>query len=227
MKNFAFLLILLIKSFHSFAVQYVPQDSTQVINVSLSHSHHNRIGIIDDRIKRVFFKNNNISLEIEEITGQIFVQALRVPCPNTTISIVSSSGDIQELELSFIDSPSEVILLTKSLPCQEICLNDKVDDSFFSSIVNGFLNGQLPDGYQSIDDPEKPLMVKEGLKLQRLNRLVNQEQIIFVYRLTNVSKRPKRIVECEVNILDGDWVFLDRYDLKPQETALVLIGCLR
>ncbi len=228
-------LCMLASFFNAYATQFIPMDPLSVIQVKLSSRHHNRLGINGDRIKKAFFKNSEVSIEVEEGNGQIFVQALRALCPPTTISLVTASGKVQDLELHFEDSSSEIIMLQPiSEAIVENCmvmdsiqspLSSSVDQDIIKELVEGYVRGILPEGYVSVDDPD--VQVKDQLKFQRLNRLVNNQQIIFVYRLQNISKCAKRMTECQVNVLDGDWVFLDRYKLKPDECALVLIGCMR
>lgn len=216
------------------AAQYIPMDPTVVISVNLSSRNHNRIGIVGDRIKKAVFKSSNISVDVEESCGQIFVQTVRPNCPDTTLSIVSSSGCIQELELCFSECSSEIVLLQPILE-EEVCDKTSVwvsscgdiEGSSIADLVEGIIRGLVPEGYMSVDDQDLPFPVRKDLKLQRVSRLVSNEQIVFVYKLHNTSQCNKCVKECQINVLDGDWVFLDRYNLKPNECALVLIGCVR
>jgi hypothetical protein len=208
--------------------QYCLMDSTEVISVHLSSTNHNRIGIVGDRIKKAFFKGCNISVDVEDNSGQIFIQSLRHDCPNTTLSIVSCAGLLQDLDLQFSDQPSEIVLLQPSSleewP-QEECTT--ADTSDLTSIVEGFLKGDIPEGYTSYEDSDAPITIKKCLKLQRFSRMVSDKQIVFAFRLHNESSEKQSIRECQVNVLEGDWVFVDRYVLRPNECALVLIGCYR
>jgi len=210
------------------AAQYCSMDSTEVIPVKLSAKNHNRIGIVGDRIKKAFFKGSNISVDVEENSGQIFVQALRPDCPNTTLSIVLDSGFLQDLELCFEDQPSEIILLQppKVEIERDIC-SSVAESSDLTGIVEGFLCGDLPEGYTSFEESEPPQKINKCLTIQRFSRMVSENQIVFAMRLRNGSKEKQSIRECQVNVLDGDWVFIDRYVLRPNECALVLIGCYR
>lgn len=209
------------------AVQYIPIDPTAVIEVQVSSSNHNRISIVGDRIKKAYFKSSDIAVDVEEATGQIFVQACRPHCPSSTLSIVSTSGLVQDLELHFVDSSSEIILLQPDSEMQEPCGPLALEGEGISDLVQCIIQGQVPQGYVSIEDIEDPTTLYCGLTQQRLGRLVSDKQIVFIYRLENTSKKIKTLKECKVNILDGDWVFLDRYRLSPGEGALALIGCLR
>ena len=218
------------------AVQYIEMDSSSVIEVNLSFRNHNRIGITGDRIKKAFFKSNNISVDVEEESGQLFVQSLWPQCPPTTISVISCSGCVQELELHFCDMPTEIVLLQPFLGidnCEPNCNEAPsspcmpLDQDNITTLVDGFIKGEIPEGYTSVEDQDSPITICKGLKLQRIGRLVSCEQIVFIYRLHNVSKEVVCVKECQVNVLDGDWVFLDRYKLKCNECALALIGCIR
>jgi hypothetical protein len=212
-----------------FAAQYHFIDSTQVLEVHLSSSNHNRIGMLGDRIKKAFFNSTHISVNVEEETGQLFVQALRPQCPPTTLTVVSASGVVQELELNFSAKASEIVLLE---PFSQECCSDttyyvSVSENGIANFVACFLKGSVPEGYLAVEDPDPSPPTCKGLKFQRISRLVSDQQIVFVYRLENTSKCTKTLKECQVNLLDGDWVFLDRYRLEPEVCALLLIGCVK
>jgi len=233
MRNLFFALCALGFTNPVMAAQYIQMDQTAVLSVNLSASHHNRIGIIGDRIKKAYFKGSNISVDVEECNGQIFIQTTRHNCPKTTLSIVTANGKVQDLELCFTEGSSEIILLQPAtmeemdaLPNSgDICTN--LGDSELTDLVAGVLKGDIPEGYTSYEDKDTPTKIKKCLAIQRLSRLVNERQIVFIYRLHNESSSVKYVTECLVNVLDGDWVFLDRYKLNPDESALVLIGCFR
>lgn len=217
-----------------FSAQYVQMDQTSVIPVTLSLKNHNRIGIIGDRVKKAFFKSNTVGVDVEEDSGQLFVQSLKPHCQNVTLSIVSVSGIVQDLELRFFDGPSEIILLQPfSREIEEEVVVDEetqcipMQEADLKNLVEGVLIGFVPDGYVSFEDKDNGTEVKNGLRMSRVSRLVSDQQIIFIYRLLNTTKRLRKVSECQVNLLDGDWVFLDRDELRPNECALVLIGCRR
>jgi hypothetical protein len=231
-KTIAPIFFILIQAFLTGA-QYIEMDETSVIPVNLSSSNHNRIAIIGDRVKKVFFNSSNISVEVEDNSGQLFVQLMKLHCRNTTLSLISTSGVIQDLELRFAEGPSEVILLQEEAETEELEPRNRfespitIEEENLTSLVEGVINGTIPEGYVQFEEQESPEKIKKGLKMQRMSRLVNEKQIVFIYRLENESSQVKCVTECEVNVLDGDWVFLDRYKLKANECALVLIGCLR
>ncbi len=206
------------------AAQYVTMDPTAVLSVTLSSSNHNRIGIVGDRIKKAFFRSNNVFVSVEEDSGQLFVQAIKPNCPKTTLSIVTVSGSVQDLELTFNECSSEIVLLQPVPGCEEEADEGNpprtaIGEADLADLVEGVLKGIIPEGYASFEDLDQPVNICKGLTIQRLSRLVNDRQIIFVYKLQNCSKKAKSVTECQVNVLDGDWVFLDWYQLKPMKTA--------
>ena len=219
------------------AAQYITMDPTTVLSVQLSSQNHNRIGIVGDRIKKAFFKGSNISVDMEEGSGQLFIQAMRSNCPSTTLSIISASGIVQELELCFAESSSEIVLLQPNIKGYEIpdltlvqmesSCQVPLEGSSLTNLIDHFLKGIVPEGYTSIEDEGCSPVIHDWLKLQRVSRLVSEQQIIFVYRMQNTSSKKKCVNECQVNIIDGDWVFMDRYQLNSHESGLVLIGCVR
>ncbi len=219
----------------AFSAQYIQMDPTVVIPITLSSQFHNRIGISGDRVKKAFYKGSHVLVEVEEETGQLFVQSIRPNCPNTALSLVSTSGAVQDLELSFRETSSEIVILQQGPvsgrphfeEAETVVVYDSLDQSGLIDLIEGVIQGQIPEGYVSIVEQDSPHKVKDGLTMQRISRLVGPDQIIFLYRLHNTGCKVKQVTECQVNILDGDWVFLDRNKLKSEENALVLIGCMR
>jgi TraK protein len=216
-------------------IQYVRMNSTEVVSVQLSSIHHNRVGIIGDRIKKAFFKSSHISVDVEEGSGQLFIQAMRPNCPPTTLSIISASDVIQEIELNFSECPTEIVLLQpveydREILCfeeSEYVCRQALESDALTELVNGFLKGVIPEGYTTVEDENSAPVMCDCIKLKRISRLVSENQIVFVYRMQNISSRKKCVKECQVNVLDGDWVFVDRHQLDPHECGLVLIGCTR
>jgi hypothetical protein len=213
------------------AVQYVVMDPTSVIPVELSSQNHNRIGIVGDRVKKAFFKASEISVDIEEGTGQLFVQTIKAFPTTTTLSVVSASGEVQELELIFRSGSSEIILLQPkdpvSLSPSLMMTVDSLEKDSIQQVVTHVLQGTVPEGYETFDDPDPAPEIIRGLKVERIARLVGDKQIVFIYRAQNTCKKEICVTECQVNVLDGDWVFLDRSRLQPEECTIVLIGCYK
>jgi hypothetical protein len=208
------------------AAQYICLDPCSVIPIDVSIGHHNRISIPHDRIKKVFFNSSRIAVKVEEETGQLFVQAVRPDCICATLSLISASGATQDLELHFQEGPAEIIFLQPMQP-DEIVQSVDVEGASLERVVACILQGEVPEGYQSIEDWDQNPPVCKGLRYQRISRLLSDEQIVFIYTLQNITSCVKTVKECQVNILDGDWVFLDRYTLHPCEKAFLIIGCLR
>lgn len=210
-------------------VQFVAVEAYAIPTVTLSCNTQNRLLIEGDRVKKVYFNNTDIIAEVEEISGQIFIQTLRpFPC-HSNLSVISDSGFVQDLQLNFIDCSGEIIVLQEleEVDCPDPSSESCFDGEIIKSVVKGYLKGILPDGYVSIEDNEPPFDAVDYITMEKLFRLIGKDQIVFVYKIRNTSKKAKYISEGLLNVLDGDWVFVDKSYLNPCECAFVLIGCMR
>ena len=69
--------------------------------------------------------------------------------------------------------------------------------------------------------------LRAGLKMSLLSSCLGNEQNLFLYKLQNLSNQNECVTECEVNLLQGDWIILQSHHLKPFASGLVLIGLRR
>ncbi len=76
--------------------------------ISISKSSHDQNG----RIKKVIAsENERLSIQMEEITGQVFIYARDTNPKETSISIVSDTGVIQDIQIHFLERTPEVVIL--------------------------------------------------------------------------------------------------------------------
>lgn len=213
------------------AAQELRIDTTVLLRSTLSSRHHNRISFENKRIRKVFYPEGAILIRIEEDSGQIFVQALIDQPPVTTISLVTNDGIIQDLELSFSDKSSEILILKESKGecCQEgvtICSYCVFQDKQMriQDVVDQVLAGYAPEEYLSMDDNGDSFCIKKGIILRRSSVLIGPLDTVYIMTVENRSYRCQRLQECELNVLGGEWVYLDKPILNSGEKALVMIG---
>lgn len=207
------------------ATQFLETDTTQLLRCNLSFRHHNRIAFNGKRIKKFIYPEGSIVLRQEEESGQIFVQSLIDYPPVTTISIVSDDGFVQDLELYFEDSPSEIVILEEgkcfSCPIEEIsCI--PIND--FEILIKGALCGRLPEGTISFECDRKAKTIKKGVLVRRISMLIGGETTAFLLSIENHSKSNKSIQECDLSFMGGDWIYIQKNHLKPGEKGLAMVG---
>jgi hypothetical protein len=222
------LLLLFLSTFLSRAeaAQFLDIDTTQLLRCVFSSRHHNRIAISGKRIKKVFCPEGDVVVRQEEESGQVFVQSLVERPPVTTISIVSNDGIVQDIELHFEECSAEILILTER---REECLDPRcciVDAGTnpFDALIAGVLNQQIPDNYISFSCDRKAKQVKKGVILRRISKFIGENDTAYLLGVENVSRIKQCIQESDVNILGGDWVYLQKRELCPGEKTFALVG---
>ncbi|MFI5343140.1 MAG: type-F conjugative transfer system secretin TraK [Chlamydiales bacterium] len=211
------------------AAQYLDMDTTNILKCTVSSRHHNRIVVDGKRIKKVIYPDGDISIRVEEESGQIFVQPM-IDIPQcTTVSIVTSEGVVQDLELNFEDLTSEILILRgiECFPCEieelEVCSEGSELDSI-QAVVNSILSGYVPVEYTSVDTQEIDCTIGRGVTLKSISKLVGWSYTIYILGIENFSSRCKVLNECEINIPQGEWVFIENRNLNRGEKTIALIG---
>lgn len=212
------------------AAQIIEIDSTNLLRCTFSSRHHNRIAVEDQRIKKIIYPEGDISIRMEEESGQAFVQAMVDNPSVTTVSIVTSEGIVQDLELSFTDKESEILILKGNLVEEGMCLDSlsSIDcgaeiDSI-QNAIEGILSGSLPEEYIPVEDREICCRIRRYVTLKSLIRLVGPLYTIHVLILENNGRRKECIHEREINCIAGEWVFLEKNELGRSDKALAFIG---
>lgn len=198
-------------------------DTTNLLKSTLSSSHHNRIAIDGGRIKKVIFSEAEVVIRMEEESGQIFVQTLTRNPPDTTISIVTDEGEVQDIELSFVEKSSETLILRypRDWDTHSDCCDPAEE---IVDVVDSILNGRTPSGYFSYPGTNECRRVSRGVRAVNISILAGPQETLYVWQLENRFYGKKRLNEREVNFYCGSWVYLDRYLLKPGEQTIAIIS---
>jgi len=204
----------------------VEMNSKQLLSCTLSSRHHNRIAVEGQRIKKIIYPEGEILIRIEEQSGQIFVQAMVDHPGETTVSIVTSEGLVQDLELSFQDKASEILLLQeKHLDDVTEAFGDCDDEtSAMQRAIEVLLSGKVPEEYVPIAERQFCCCLKRQVTLRSIMRLIGPIYTIYVFLLENSGHKCERIHESEINCVDGEWIFLEKNELKRGEKMMALIG---
>jgi TraK protein len=209
------------------ANQVIEMDSNVLFKCVFSSRHHNRIAVSEQRIKKVIYPEGEVLIRMEEDTGQIFVHAM-VPNPlETTITVITSEGDVQDLEISFADRPLEVLLLKgKSEDCLCELSSLELDDerSAMHNIIESLLFGKTPAEHIPVQDRQICFRVKSRVMAKSVMRLIGPLFTVYVLHLENQGCKKACIHEKEINCIRGEWVFMEKHELKPCEKGLALIG---
>lgn len=204
-------------------------DTTVTLCCTFSSKQHNRILVDGGRIKKVIFPEDKLFVRMEEVSGQCFVQPKCPTIDSTLISIVTQDGRIQDVEITFSDGPSEVVVL-RAPYCEPEIIYEFSDmpcflcDDSLNSQMETLLRGEVPCGYRSVPFKKCVMKPKFGITVKLIARLKGQSDDLLLYEVANTSWWKKRITEQEIVCSEINWVYLEKSCLKSKETILGVVS---
>ena len=213
------------------AATYKEMDSTNLIRCNLSSRHHNRICLEGKKIKKIMYPETDVTIRLDEDSGQLFVQPL-VSMPScTTVSIITSDGVVQDLELTFSDKSSEILILKSSSSqeneCDEIFEEVSPEDERLDCIQSAIrivYSGVVPEEYVVVMAKECFFDKEKSLLLTSESKLIGVSYTVYLVVVENRTCSTRRISETDVNFLCGEWVWIEKECLQKGEKSLALIG---
>ena len=91
-------------------------------------------------------------------------------------------------------------------------------------LLNEILKGTIPIGYRLQEAGEEGLDLPKPLNADLIAILEGFSARIKVYRIENKGRKPEIIHTDALQKEAGSWVFLNAYELEPNEQALCIIG---
>lgn len=203
-------------------------DTTTPLKCTLSIQHQNRILVSEGRVSKVVFPDTQIFVQMEDDSGQIFVYALDDALDEATISVITDKGLVQDLEVSFTEKSSEVVVL-REVPLSDCCAKDSNSRLFsISCRLNDILNGVVPKGYVCFEGSRDIREICSGVFTEKLAIFEGHLETIYLYRVINYSRCCVSLHESQ---LDPDcssaWIFLDYNSLNPKEDTLAIVALKR
>lgn len=201
-----------------------------LLQCRLSSQHHNRIAFENRRIKKVIYPEGLISIRLEEESGQIFVQSLVDNPPITTISLVTSDGVVQDIELSFGEGSAEILVLREPAEIVSVncCLVPQVPVGSYDTladVIQGMKCGYFPPEYVAYECfPRKVYKIAPGLILSAEYELIGPRNTLYIAYIYNTDRCQKTLREADINMPGGAWVYLDKPCLKPKEKTIAIFS---
>lgn len=204
-------------------------DTTVILCCTFSSNQHNRILVDGGRIKKVIFPDDKLFVRMEEVSGQCFIQPKSPLVDSTLVSIVTQDGQIQDIEITFSDGPSEVIVL--QAPCFDPEIIYELSDisccfcdNSLNSQIDTLLKGEVPCGYRSIPFKKCIMEPKFGISVKLIAQLEGQSDDLLLYEVTNRSWWKKRITEQVIACSGVNWAYLEKKCLNSKETILGVVS---
>jgi|694.fasta_scaffold03135_11 hypothetical protein len=199
--------------------EFLPLDPTELLICNLSSRHHNRLAIHGKKIRRVIYPDQALLIQIEEESGQIFIQALVDELQPITISVVTTDGVIQDLELHFSEKQSERVILEvpEHLLTCECETETSTEQISISEIIENIRQGYLPEDFILLEGEGNWGSVNKEIRYQRQYSISSSQQIIEVICFQNCSKKQKFLEEKNFIEPGIQWIYLDCHKLKKGE----------
>lgn len=203
-------------------------DTTRALQCSLSSKYQNRIMFEGGRIKKVISSEpERICVQMEDLTGQAFIYARDLDPKDTAIAIVTDTGVVQDIQLSFTDRITEVVILKDPAPVEDIKCGEFKKEASKDDVLEKIEKislGIIPVGYVACSTSNSQWSPKKGLKFEPVMRLEGSDEFLYIYHVTNISKHQETLLECELEFQGSQWVFLESNTLNPKQKILNVIS---
>lgn len=203
-------------------------DEKNPIEITFSKISHNRIAIDGATVEKIIGDSSLFSVTLDKCTGQAFINVLQDIFKPVTLTVVTSSGLVQDLTVLAKDCPSAQLILRETEESDWDLTrihSEIIQEASVIEMLNKILEGKIPLGYgQRSFEEEESLELPQPLKSEVLRILEGALETIFVYRITNESQQTSVITSDSLKREDRSWVFLNAHSLSAKQEALCIIG---
>jgi hypothetical protein len=208
------------------AVIFHEIDTTRPLRCTFSLEHQNRVMVNGGRIQKAIFPDGRISVQMEDESGQIFVYPLNNFQRETTLSVVTENGFVQDLEIKFEVQSTEVVILNEP---GEVCdeSNEKeIEAAKIENSIRKILNGETPEGFVAFEDFRGETKSMICLDVKRIARFEGDRQTLYLYLIMN--KGLKHICLHEQTLSStANWIYLAQNNLQPKEEIVAIVSVNR
>lgn len=192
------------------------------LKVSFSQRDTNRVTIENGRIAQVFGTEELMAIQFDEENGQCFVKAKSHPGHPITLTVITESGETQDLEITFKDVASEVVVL-RSIKSTDTLPPDDGGDPLIE-VMKWVLQGKLPKGVRFKPlETHKTIAVQKGLERQLTHVLQHGEYRVDKGTIKNTTGTALRLHESKVSVKGDVAIYIKDRTLVPNQSTYVLV----
>ncbi|MFI5342787.1 MAG: type-F conjugative transfer system secretin TraK [Chlamydiales bacterium] len=205
-------------------------DTTTPLHCTFSVKFQNRIMIEEGKVQKVISADEEkLSIFLDDISGQAFIYARDPEPEETTLSIITNLGLVQDIQIAFTDRSSEVVILYNAdLENESAEVPSKIDqkpiENKVMTLVSELLLGNIPAGYTPCSIQSQKWKPKRGVDLELMTKLEGSDETLYLYQITNTSSKKRELMECELECEGCRWVFLEANRLPPKQKILGIIS---
>lgn len=225
MRKYIFLSMMTVSSLY--AAQILDGHQTERLNASISGNHYNRLRIEGDSIQQVF-GNGDLSIEQDEMNGQIFLKPVMVSSSQPFyLSVITEKGSTYDFK--FVASHSEPqVLLIKQRHTHNLGVRTKQkssQDDYTISLkkaLSVLIQGQTIEGFLKVNR-EKPLRKFEGWEIDSFSITVGKSLQTEVYRLKNSTVHSQEVNQSTFPLEGVKAMVVDKEVVKPDGYVTVYL----
>ena len=212
------------------AALFSPMNGIHPLSCEFSLEHHNRIFIEEGKIKKIIYPEEKLAVRLEETSGQAFIQARQAHVDTVLLTVISSEGAVQDVEITFKSVPSQVVALRAPLESLPDRYSNYVEESpplitcDPSTLVTQILRGETPEGYRSILTPQSSWKIRSGVEATLIGCLEGSGENLFLYRLHNARLWSKCVSEKNFSCASPSWVYVQENKIPPKQTTLAIVA---
>ena len=184
---FRVVVILLCLTHSAYALQVKDFYKNNPLVADISQDSINRISIDDDRIAQVFGLNEDLIIETDNNTGQIFLRTKQNK--PIDLSIITEKHVTLDLRLNPKDIPGETIIIRTNKITQPCKIQAKTTSYLeqITTLMLAMANNQNTAGY-SVNKVHKEILLWDKIELLQISEYKGSNLIGEVYALTNKTK---------------------------------------
>jgi len=218
-------LLLCFVPFGVYSLQTINLDEHDRVSAFVAMNELNRIQVKNDRISQVFGKQGEFGLEMDEHTGQVFIQPAEQSKP-LNLSILTEKGLSIDLLLMPKRVPAETIILKSPQSDVNITQPGEKGRAFEESLkalVVAMYQGKPLRGYAIAYAPQIWEIWKD-LKVEELAQYKGKKLRGSIVHIRNTSSQEKKLHEKDFALTDKTaCVALEKRVLQVQESARVFV----
>lgn len=195
-------------------------DTTMPLKCTFSSLYQNRVAVDKGRVEKAIYCEDMIDVRLEEESGQAFVYCTGPTAKETVLSIVTDKGQVQDIELTFEEQSTEVVILQNPSKTS----NYSPHSQEISTIINEVLCGRAPKGFCCFTSNLQQQELCGVFLLDPIATFEGLHQSLHLLRIVNNGRCENYINEVEINLPSTLWVYLVKHDLLPQEETLAIVA---
>ena len=189
----------------------------------ISQNSINRISVDDDRISQVFGLNEDLIIETDNSTGQIFLRTKQ--SKPIALSIITEKNVTIDLRLLPKDLPGETIIIKINQPADPRKLNAKTTIYLdqITDLVLAMGNAKNTMGY-AVKKVHKVILLWDKIELVQTSEYIGKKLIGEIYNLTNKTKDRLFLTETQFvwkKQIAG--IAIKQHALAPNETTKIYL----